>query len=66
MFPDGLGCGYFGLLPRPTAQLSAIICASSKLPIAPGKSDRLPAIDLPVANAMNERRQNVQRIAAAF
>jgi hypothetical protein len=30
------------------------------------ESDRLPAIDLPVANAVNENGMNVQRVAAAF
>jgi hypothetical protein len=30
------------------------------------ESDRLLAIDLPVANAMNENGMNVQRVAAAF
>ena len=35
-------------------------------PITLWESDRPPAIDLPVANAMNEKRQNVQWIAAAF
>lgn len=35
-------------------------------PIALWKSDRFPAIELPVANAMNESDMNVRCITAAF
>ena len=35
-------------------------------PITLWESDPLPAIDPPVANAMNEKRMNVQCIAAGF